>query len=131
MPTTLTPDEMKAKVRSHFEDFVNNRNAEVIRTNMTADFYDHDGPGGEPTDVAGDEKMMRRMYSVMPDPHLTIEDLIAEGDKVVGKSHWRWTDPESGRKMGFRGSVLWRFEGDKIAGRWATVTQPADDSSWD
>jgi hypothetical protein len=42
MPTTLTPDELKAKVRSHFEDFVNNRKAEVIRTNMTADFYDHD-----------------------------------------------------------------------------------------
>jgi hypothetical protein len=60
MPTTLTTDEMKAKVRSHFEDFVNNRKAEVIRTNMTADFYDHDGPGGEPTDASGDEKMMRQ-----------------------------------------------------------------------
>ena len=131
MATTLTPDEMKAKVRSHFEDFVNNRNADVIRTNMTADFYDHDGPGGEPTDAAGDEQMMRRMYSAMPDLHLTIEDLIAEGDKVVCKNHWRWTDPKSGKKMGFRGFVLWRVEGDKIAERWATVTQPAEDSSWD
>ena len=25
--------------------------------------------------------------------------------------------------MGFRGFVVWRFEGDKIAERWATVTQ--------
>jgi hypothetical protein len=53
MPTNLTTDEMKAKVRSHFEDFVNNRNPEVIRTNMTTDFYDHDGPGAEPTDASG------------------------------------------------------------------------------
>jgi predicted ester cyclase len=131
MPTTLTTDEMKTKVRSHFEDFVNNRKADVIRTNMTPDFYDHDGPGGKPTDVLGDEQMMRQMYSAMPDLHLTIEDLIAEDDKVVCKNHWRWTDPESGRKMGFHGFVLWRFEGDKIAERWATVTPPAEDAPWE
>jgi predicted ester cyclase len=131
MPTTLSSDEMKAKVRSHFEDFVNNRKAEVIRTNMTADFYDHDGPGEQPTDVSGDETMMRRMYSLMPDLRLTIEDLIADGDKVVCRNHWRWTDPRSGAKMGFRGFVLWRFEGDRIAERWATVTTPAEDAPWD
>jgi predicted ester cyclase len=94
------PDEMKAKVRSHFEDFVNNRNAEVIRTNMTADFYDHDGPGGEPTDAAGDEKMMRGMYSVMPDLHLTIEDMIAEGDKVVCKNQLALDRSQIGQEDG-------------------------------
>src|SRR5215471_5587434 len=96
MPTDLTTDEMKAKVRAHFEDFVNNRKPEVIRTNVTEDFYDHDGPGGQPTDVSGDEQMMLQMYSRMPDLHLTIEELIAEGDKVVCRNQWRWTDPESG-----------------------------------
>jgi hypothetical protein len=49
MPTSLTTDEMKAKVQSHFEDFVNNRKAEVIETNMTADFYDHDPARSRPT----------------------------------------------------------------------------------
>ncbi len=48
MPTDLTPAEMKRFVRDHFEEFVNNRNAAVIRTNMTPDFLDHDGPGGRP-----------------------------------------------------------------------------------
>ena len=38
MATTLTPDQMKAFVRNHFEDFVNKRNAAVIHTNMTPDF---------------------------------------------------------------------------------------------
>jgi predicted ester cyclase len=131
MATTLTLDEMKVKVRSHFEDFVNNRKPEVIETNMTEDFYDHDGPGGEPSDASGDEKMMRGMYAAMPDLHLTIEDMIAEGDKVVCKNHWRWTDPKSGKRMGFHGFVLWRFEGDRIAERWATVTKPAEDTPWE
>jgi predicted ester cyclase len=131
MPTNLTIDEMKAKVRAHFEAFVNNRRPEVIRENMTPDFFDHDGPGGHPTDVSGDEQMMRQMFSRLPDLHLTIEELIAEGDRVVCRNQWHWTDPESGKTMGFHGFVLWRFEGDKIAERWATVTAPEEHSSWD
>ena len=130
MATKLTLEQMKQFVRDHFEDFVNKRNAGVIRKNMTPDFHDHDGPGGKPTDVAGDEKMMVGMYKVMPDLHLTIEDMIAEGDKVVCRNIWRWTDL-SGKKMQFHGFVLWRFEGDKIAERWATVSPPAEGTFWE
>ena len=129
MPTRLTTEQMKQFVRNHFEDFVNKRNAGVIRQNMTADFYDHDGPGGKPTDLAGDEQMMTAMYKAMPDLHLTIEEMIAEGDKVVCRNIWRWTD-NSGKPIEFHGFVMWRFEGDKIAERWATVTQPSEGTAW-
>jgi predicted ester cyclase len=130
MPTQLTPAEMKQFVRDHFEDFVNQRNASVIRKNMAPDFYDHDGPGGKPTGVDGDEQMMLAMYKAMPDLHLTIGDMVAEGDKVVCRKIWRWTDTASGKKMQFHGFVLWRFEGDKIAERWATVTPPLEGTPW-
>jgi len=130
MTTMLTTDQMKECVRNHFEDFVNKRNATVIRRNMTPDFYDHDGPGGKPAGVDADEKMMIAMYQSMPDLHLTIEDMVAEGDKVVCRNIWRWTDAGSGKKMQFHGFVEWRFEGDKIAERWATVTQPAEGTAW-
>ena len=129
MPSKLSPDEMKSFVRSHFEEFVNKRNAAVIRTNMTPDFYDHNGPGNRPTDVKGDEEMMLVMYKAMPDLRLTIEDMIAEGDKVMCRNIWRWSDPKTHRKMEFHGFVLWRFDGDRIAERWATVTQPAEDQA--
>lgn len=130
MATKLRTEQMKQRVREHFEDFVNRRKAEVIRTNMTADFYDHDGPGGTPTGLQGDEEMMLGMYKAMPDLHLSIEEMIAEGDKVVCRNIWRWTDQHSGKKMQFHGFVMWRFEGEKIAERWATVTPPAEGSSW-
>jgi predicted ester cyclase len=67
----------------------------------------------------------------MPDLHLRIEELIAEGAKSSARITGRWSDPNSGKDRGFRGFVLWRFEGHKIAERWATVTQPAEESSWD
>jgi predicted ester cyclase len=130
MATDLTPLQMKQFVKEHFEDFVNRRNAAVIRNNMTPDFYDHDGPGGKPTGVDGDEQMMLAMYKHMPDLHLTIEDLIAEDDKVVCRNVWRWTDPKAGKKMQFHGFVMWRFEGTKIAERWATVTPPDEGTPW-
>jgi len=71
--------------------------------------------------------MMVAMYKTMPDLHLTIEDMVAEGDKVVCKNVWRWTDTGSKKKMQFHGFVLWRFDGSKIAERWATVSAPAED----
>jgi predicted ester cyclase len=126
MSTTFTPQQMKDFVRRHFEDFVNNKQADVIHRNMTTNFYDHNGPGNKPTDAKGDEDMMVGMYKVMPDLRLTIEDMIAEGDKVMCRNVWRWKDA-SGKKMEFHGFVLWRFDGDKIAERWATVTPPAED----
>ena len=72
--------------------------------------------------------MMVAMYESMPDLQVTIEDTIAEGDKVMCRNIWRWTDASSGAKMRFRGFVLWRFEGNKIAERWATVAPPAKDT---
>ena len=35
MATTLTPQQMREFVKDHFEEFVNKRNAAVIRKNLT------------------------------------------------------------------------------------------------
>jgi predicted ester cyclase len=56
--------------------------------------------------------------------------MVAEGDKVMCRNIWRWADPSSGKSMQFQGFVLRRFEGDKIAERWATVTPPSEATSW-
>lgn len=103
MAAKLTWDQMKTFVREHFEDFVNQRKAAVIRRNMTADFYDHDGPGGKPTGVDGDEQMMIAMYKSMPDLDVTIEEMVAEGGKVIRRNIWRFTNSAWGQKMQFHG----------------------------
>jgi predicted ester cyclase len=91
--TTLSTEEMKAIVRQHFEDFVNNKKAEAIYKNMTRDFYD--GPANKPTGVQGNEEMMRRMYKLTPDLRVTIDEMIAEGDKVVCRSRWHGTNSQT------------------------------------
>ncbi|MFE3189989.1 ester cyclase [Nocardia sp. NPDC059240] len=130
MATDLSQESMKQFVADHFEEFVNRRNAAVIHRNMTPDFLDHDGPGGKPTDLTGDEKMMLGMYEAMPDLHVTVVEMLAEGDKVMCRNIWQWTDRTTGQPLTFQGFVLWRFQGRRIAERWATVSQPSPHPGW-
>ena len=122
----MTPEENKELVRRHFEEFVNHKDATAADRNLTPDFYDHDGPGGHPTDREGDKKMMAGMHVLYPDIHVTVEDVIAEGDKVMCRNTWRGTDVATGRKVEFHGFVLWRLADGKLAERWATVTPPRE-----
>jgi len=65
-----------------------------------------------------------------PVPGLTQEEMIAEGDKVMCRNIWRFTDTASRKRRQFCGFVLWRFDGGKmpsIAKRWAMVTPPGED----
>lgn len=60
-----------------------------------------------------------------PDVVSTIEDLIAEGDKVAARWRARAThhgeyagEPPSGREVEFTGISVYRIEGGKIAESW-------------
>lgn len=113
-------NDAKAFVHRHFEEFVNRKNHDVVLETLSADFVDHDGPGGKPTDREGDRRMMIAMHEQIPDLHVTIEDIIAEDDKVVCRNVWRGTDV-GGRAIEFKGIVIWRLAGGKIVERWASV----------
>src|SRR5205807_851828 len=82
--------------------------------------------GGKAAGVEENENMMRAMYNLMPGIQITIQDMVAEGDKVVCRNSWRWKDAASGKAMEFHGFVQWRFENNQIAERWATVTPPRE-----
>ena len=57
---------------------------------------------------------------------MTVEDSIAEGDKVVVRNSWRATDIALGKKIEFHGFVMWRFAARKMVERWATITEPRE-----
>jgi hypothetical protein len=57
-----------------------------------------------------------------PDIDVTVEDCIAEGDKMMVRNIWRITDQNTTKKIEFHGFVLWCFADRKIVERWATIT---------
>jgi predicted ester cyclase len=126
-PTTgMSLEEMKEFIRNHFEEFVNRKNLNIADANFDSDFVDHgtDVPPGTPPGPAGARQYVGNALKRFPDMTVTIEDIIAEGDKVVVRNLWRATDPSIGRKIQFGGIVIWRISRRKISERWAYLESP-------
>ena len=126
MTTEATLEQNKAFIRQHFEEFVNQQNATIAYQNFAADFLDHDEPYGESVGPEPAKQMMAAVYQQYPDLHVTVEDILAEGDKVMVRNVWRGTAAATGKHIEFKGFVLWRLAGGKIAERWATLTPPTE-----
>jgi hypothetical protein len=54
-------------------------------------------------------------FNRYPDLRVVIEDIVAEGDKVVVRNRWQATDGQSGKAIEFTGIVFWRISGGKLA----------------
>lgn len=126
MSTEQTLEQNKAFIRNHFEEFVNRKNSMVAYQNFAPDFVDHDEPYGESVGPEPAKQMMERVYIQYPDLHVTVEDAIAEADKVMVRNVWRGTDSATGKRIEFKGFVLWRLADGKIVERWATITPPTE-----
>jgi predicted ester cyclase len=126
-PPGLTLDQMKDFVLKHFDDFVNKKKSEVALANFSPDFLDHDTASGEAVGPLAAKTMMEGVYKIWPDITVEVEDIIAEGDKVMVRNKWRGTS-RGGKRIEFHGFVLWRFANKKIVERWATITSPSEDA---
>jgi predicted SnoaL-like aldol condensation-catalyzing enzyme len=119
-------EEAKEFVRDHFEQFVNRRNIDIGKVNFAADFIDRgaDVPPGLPPGPAGAMLYVAAAEKRFPDLHVTIHDIIAEGDKVVVRNTWIGTDSTTGKKLTFSGIVIWRIFNRQLAERWAYLETP-------
>jgi SnoaL-like domain len=77
--------------------------------NFAANFVDHgaDVPQGMPPGPAGAIAYVGGALKRFPDLYARIEDSIAEDDRVVVRNHWTATDSQTGKKLEFRGIVIW------------------------
>ena len=123
----------KSFIKNHFEEFVNKKNSAIAYTNFSEDFLDHDESSGPTVGPEPAKEMMEKMYGFFKEIHVSVEDIIAEGDKVMVRNIWSVTTQED-KKMQFKGFVLWRIKNKKIVERWATVTAPyhvnSEKSGW-
>ena len=122
----MTSDEAKDFVRRHFEDFVNRQDLSAADRNFAPDYQEHgsDVPPGLPPGPEGPKQYLAAAFKRFPDIHVTVEDVIAEGDKVVVRNTWRARDAQSAERIEFGGIVIWRIAGGKLAERWAYLQSP-------
>jgi ketosteroid isomerase-like protein len=92
----------------------------------TADYVLHDP--GLPTLLSGPvggRQSMRGAFATIPDGHITVEELIAEGDKVASHFKVYGTDVSTGQATTLVIMAISRFSGAKIAEEWEFVVPAA------
>lgn len=120
----------KANARRMVDEVVNAGNLDLIDELLAPDFVDHSAPPGVPPTREGTKALMAMLRSAFPDLHATIEDVIAEGDKVVQRTRAHGT--MQGELMGMLPSgksATWdqihilRFANGKEVEHWAVSDQ--------
>jgi steroid delta-isomerase-like uncharacterized protein len=120
----LSVEENRALARRSWE-IVNQRNPDLIEEFYPAEFVWH-----EPDrDIRGYEQakqFVSTFFEAFPDINISVDDVIAEGDKVVSRYTFRGTHqgetqefgPPTGRQMELEGITIHRFEDGKIVEEW-------------
>ena len=122
----MSIEENKAFVRRHFEEFVNQKNLDVADRNFSNDYREHgtDAPAGADPGPNGPKTYLAAAFKRYPELRVTIEDIVAEGDKVVVRNRWQATEAETGEAIEFTGVVIWRIVSGKLTERWAYLQAP-------
>jgi steroid delta-isomerase-like uncharacterized protein len=120
-------EENKAIVRRQEEELFTQGNLDAADEVYAPDYVGHDPSNLE--DIQGLEaaKQAADDYrKAFPDLRVTVEDVIAEGDKVAARLRFRGTHrgeldgiAPTGRRVDCTGIVISRMEGGKIAEDWA------------
>jgi predicted ester cyclase len=83
------------------------------------------GLGPEPLDLGGLERFYSGLWAAFPDLHISVDDLIGEGDKVAWRLAVQGTQqaefrgvPPTGIEVTFGAQYIFRFHDRKIVERW-------------
>ena len=116
----------KALARRWFEELFNAQNLEVADEITAPDSVNHDPLlTSLPSGPEGDRYIVNLYHGSFPDAQITIEDQIAEGDRVVTRWTGRGTHrvefmgvPPSDNRVEIAGMTINRVSGGKIAETW-------------
>ena len=105
---------------------VNSGNLDAVDEVFTTDYVRHD-----PYDLIRDagvqeyKQAFARIHHAFPDAHWTVEELLEDGDRVIGRWTFRGTNtgpffnlPPTGRVVTYPIIAIYRIENGRIAEDW-------------
>jgi steroid delta-isomerase-like uncharacterized protein len=129
----MSHEKNKEIVRQWIEEGFNRGNLDRIEEVYSPDFIAHDPHDPAPlTGIDGARRLVGLYRDAFPDATFTVDDLIAEGDKVVTRWTVRGTHTGEARGGALRGLVttgkqveftairIYRLENGKIVEHWST-----------
>ncbi len=126
----MSIEENKAIVRRCNEDVFNKKNVGALDEFLTSNVVHHSLPPGVPQDRDGFKQFVSVLLAAFPDLHITIEDMIAEGDKVVARATTSGTHKgefigiaPTGKQAKWTEIFIWRIDSGKAVEMWAELDQ--------
>ena len=121
----MSTEANKASMRRFYDEVFNKKNRAAIDEFIDPNQVDHDAPPGTPGGLKGAKQTITMYLTAFPDLHFTVEDLIAEGDKVVARLTVRGTHqgifmgiPPTGKKATSTAIDINRIVGGKSVEHW-------------
>jgi ketosteroid isomerase-like protein len=108
-----------ALMRRYYDEVFNRRNLDFLREHLHPDIVGH-GPGIDDV-VSGAEQVAAfsaYVYDVYDDYRLTVEDVVAQGDRVVVRGSVTAVHKPTGRPARFFGITSYRLENGLIREYW-------------
>lgn len=114
-------DENKLLVRNFVEQVINNRDLDAAGAYVAEDVVEQVPFPGQGPGLAGLKDVLRGLFAAFPDMHWTIDEQIAETDKVLTRFTWTGRHdgeffgvPASRRPVSVWGMVIDRVEHGRI-----------------
>jgi steroid delta-isomerase-like uncharacterized protein len=128
----MSTEQNKAVARQFVEEVIGRGNNSLVDELVAPDFVDHQEFLGMPPGREGLKQVNKIMRSAFPDTSATIEDMVAEGDKVVIRWTMRATHkgefmgmPPTGKSISVGVINIQRFAGGKIVEHWGLTDSMA------
>jgi steroid delta-isomerase-like uncharacterized protein len=117
-----------AKTRRFMEEVFNKGNMKAVDEFMSADFVEHDPFPGQGPGLQGLKQGLASFRQAFPDLHIGIDDMIADGEKVVIRSTMKGTHkgtfmnlPPTGKQISVEGIDIVRMSGGKAVEHWGLL----------
>jgi steroid delta-isomerase-like uncharacterized protein len=125
-----TNDEGKRLYMRLATEVLNGKNLDVVDEIIARDFVEHVAGEARPTGAEGFKAARQRRNAVFPDWSVVVEDLIAEGDKVVVRATGRGTHrgefmgiPPTGRQVRVTWIAIYRVANGRLAEHWQNIDE--------
>jgi predicted ester cyclase len=128
----MTAEENKALIRRYYEEIdaaaKDERDASVLDEFIAPNFLNHDPSPGFSPDLEGLKQAYNHFLAANPDGYHVVEDMIAEGDKVMTRLSAYGTQtgelfgiPPTGKQVSMTAIAIHRVANGKIVEHWSEL----------
>jgi predicted ester cyclase len=121
----MSLDANKQVIRAYVETVFNHRQVDRADQVVAADYLDHAALPGQAPGLEGAKTKWAMYLAGIPDLRVTIEELVAEDDKVGVRRSYAGTHQgellgiaPTGKQVRIGGISIFRLAGGKIAEQW-------------